>query len=55
MNLAKIESVNVDQSMLGRLLGYGTIVIRGTGGTKEPFADIAQPLAFRKKFQEVQG
>jgi uncharacterized membrane protein YdbT with pleckstrin-like domain len=55
MNLTKIESVNVNQSIFGRMLGYGTIVVIGTGGTKEPFADIADPMAFRKKFQEVSG
>jgi len=55
MNLNKIESVNVNQGLLGRMLGYGTIVIVGTGGTKEPFADISDPLTFRKKFQEVQA
>lgn len=53
MNLNKIESVNVNQGILGRLLGYGTIVVVGTGGTKEPFASIADPLTFRKKFQEL--
>jgi len=55
MNLSKIESINVDQSILGRILGYGNIVIVGTGGTKEPFATIADPLTFRKKFQELQA
>jgi uncharacterized membrane protein YdbT with pleckstrin-like domain len=55
MNLTKIESVNVNQSILGRMLGYGTIVVIGTGGTKEPFAGISDPMAFRKKFQEVSG
>lgn len=55
MNLTKIESVNVNQSILGRMLGYGTIVVIGTGGTKEPFARISDPMAFRKKFQEVSG
>jgi uncharacterized membrane protein YdbT with pleckstrin-like domain len=55
MNLNKIESVNVNQGLLGRMLGYGTIVIVGTGGTKEPFAAISDPLTFRKKFQELQG
>lgn len=54
MNLSKIESVNVDQGILGRMLGYGTIVVIGTGGTKEPFASIADPMNFRKKFQELQ-
>ncbi len=55
MNLAKIESINVNQGLLGRMLGYGTIVVIGTGGTKEPFAGISNPLDFRKKFQELQA
>ncbi len=54
MNLNKIESVNVDQSILGRMLGYGTINVIGTGGTKEPFACIGDPMTFRKKFQELE-
>ncbi len=53
MNLSKIESVNVNQGILGRMLGYGTIIIVGTGGTKEPFSCISNPLEFRKKFQEL--
>lgn len=53
MNLNRIESVNVEQSILGRILGYGDIVIIGTGGTKEEFKDIKQPITFRKKFQEL--
>lgn len=53
MNLSKIESVNVDQSILGRLLGYGTIRIIGTGGTREEFPNISNPIEFRKKFQEL--
>lgn len=55
MNLNKIESLNVSQGILGRLLGYGTVVVIGTGGTKEPFSAIADPLTFRKKFQELQA
>lgn len=53
MNLSKIESVNVDQSIFGRLLGYGTITIIGTGGTRESFPNISEPLKFRKIFQEL--
>lgn len=53
MNLSKIESVNVDQGILGRILGYGTIRVMGTGGTKESFIQIANPIEFRKRFQEV--
>ena len=54
MNLSKIESVSVNQGILGRMLGYGTIVVVGTGGTKEPFHCIIDPMTFRKKFQELQ-
>jgi uncharacterized membrane protein YdbT with pleckstrin-like domain len=53
MNLNKIESVNVDQSIMGRLLGYGTVTIIGTGGSRETFEQIADPIQFRKKFQEL--
>ncbi len=55
MNLTKIESVNVDQSILGRIFGYGTITVIGTGGTREPFHRISGPLNFRKAFQELQS
>ncbi|MCO5231395.1 MAG: PH domain-containing protein [Chitinophagales bacterium] len=52
MNLSKIESVNVDQSVLGRILGYGSISIIGTGGSRETFPNINNPIEFRKRFQE---
>ena len=54
MNLQKIESVNVDQSFWGRLLGFGTVSIVGTGGSRESFSDISKPLLFRRKFQETE-
>jgi uncharacterized membrane protein YdbT with pleckstrin-like domain len=47
MNRAKVESVDVDQTLLGRLLGYGTVVVRGTGGSLEPMRDVTDPLGFR--------
>ena len=50
--LSKIESVSVDQSLLGRMLSFGTIMVRGVGGTPEPFAKIAHPLEFRHQVQE---
>lgn len=53
MNLSKIESVNVDQGILGRILGYGDLVLVGTGGTKETFKNIRKPITFRKMFQEL--
>lgn len=53
MNLSKIESVNVDQSVMGRILNFGSITIIGTGGTRETFHNISKPLEFRKAFQEL--
>jgi hypothetical protein len=55
MFISKIESVAVYQSMLGRLLNYGTVEIRGTGGSSESFATIAAPLPFRDAIQLVQS
>jgi uncharacterized membrane protein YdbT with pleckstrin-like domain len=47
MNREKVESVDVSQSLAGRLFGYGTVLVRGVGSSWEPFAHIADPLAFR--------
>jgi uncharacterized membrane protein YdbT with pleckstrin-like domain len=53
LKLEKIESIGVDQTILGRILGYGTITVRGTGGTNEPFRGLARPLEFRKAVNEA--
>jgi uncharacterized membrane protein YdbT with pleckstrin-like domain len=47
MNRSKVESVDVDQSIAGRFLGYGTVIVRGTGGSLEPIRHVADPLRFR--------
>jgi uncharacterized membrane protein YdbT with pleckstrin-like domain len=47
MHMEKVESVNVDQSILGRILDYGTVTIHGTGGGLEPLPSIGEPIAFR--------
>jgi uncharacterized membrane protein YdbT with pleckstrin-like domain len=47
MNGSKIETVDVAQSFWGRLLDYGTVVIRGTGTTIEPLSMVAAPLKLR--------
>jgi len=49
MNMSKVESVDVDQSVMGRILDYGTVTIRGTGGGIEPMRNIANPIAFRNR------
>jgi uncharacterized membrane protein YdbT with pleckstrin-like domain len=47
MNMDKVESVQVDQSVLGRLLDYGTVTVMGTGQGMEPIKRVAAPIAFR--------
>ncbi len=49
--LSKVEAIGVDQGIIGRLLGFGTVTITGTGGTQEAFPMISQPLEFRRQIQ----
>ncbi|MDB5733743.1 MAG: putative Permease of the major facilitator superfamily [Alphaproteobacteria bacterium] len=54
LNMSKVESVEVAQDIVARLLGYGTIMVIGTGGTREPFSLINDPLGFRRAVQSQQ-
>jgi uncharacterized membrane protein YdbT with pleckstrin-like domain len=47
MNMDKVETVNVDQSIMGRILGYGTIHVLGTGQGIEGLRRIAHPIEVR--------
>ena len=49
--LSKIEGIDVEQNLWGRILGYGTLTITGTGGTHESMACIPRPLEFRRQVQ----
>lgn len=49
--LDKIESIQVYQTVPGRIFNYGSIIISGTGGTKDIFDNIPSPLLFRQKAQ----
>ena len=49
--LSKVEAIAVDQGVLGRILGFGTVTITGTGGTQEFFPRISEPLEFRRQIQ----
>ena len=53
MFLDKVESLNVAQTVAGRILDYGTVTIRGTGSTSEPINNISAPLTLRKHFMEA--
>jgi uncharacterized membrane protein YdbT with pleckstrin-like domain len=47
MNITKIETVDVTQGLIGRIFGYGTVMIRGTGAGFEPLRNVADPLSLR--------
>lgn len=46
--LDKLESINIDQGVMGRVLGYGRVSIRGVGGNNVSIPFIKQPLDFRR-------
>ena len=50
--LSRVESIGVEESVAGRMLGYGTVTVHGTGGTPEVFNMIAHPLEFRTQVQQ---
>lgn len=50
--LPRIESIQVFQSVLGRILNYGTIVISGTGGSRDAFQNMPNPMLFHRIAQE---
>jgi uncharacterized membrane protein YdbT with pleckstrin-like domain len=54
LNISKVESIQVDQSVMGRILDYGTLVISGAGTPQAPIPGISNPIAFRRAFIEAQ-
>jgi uncharacterized membrane protein YdbT with pleckstrin-like domain len=48
---SKVEAISVNQGLLGKMLGYGDIVVTGTGGTREEFKAVASPLELRRAVQ----
>ena len=53
--LPRVESIGVEEPLMGRILGYGTVVVRGTGGTAETFDQIAHPNELRRQVQLQTG
>ena len=49
--LSKIETINVEQSVMGWMLGYGTITVTGTGVSTIVFPRIADPLGFKRAIE----
>jgi uncharacterized membrane protein YdbT with pleckstrin-like domain len=53
INLDKVEALKVEQTVMGRMLNYGTILLSGAGTSVAPMLHIADPLVFRRKFMEA--
>jgi uncharacterized membrane protein YdbT with pleckstrin-like domain len=51
--LDKIDSIEVEQTILGRILGYGTVEVRGSGVTMTPLRMIGEPLTFRRRVEDA--
>ena len=54
ININKVESIQVDQEVLGRMFNFGTLVISGAGNPQAPIAGISGPIEFRRAFIEAQ-
>jgi uncharacterized membrane protein YdbT with pleckstrin-like domain len=48
LNLSKVESFEVVQGILGRMFGYGTINVNGTGGVRTSIRNIDKAVEFRR-------
>ena len=51
--IRQVEAISVDQSLAGRIFNFGTITLTGTGGVRETFHNIANPLEFRRSIQSL--
>jgi len=54
INIGKVESIQVEQEVLGRLFNFGTLIISGAGTPQAPIPGISKPMQFRKAFIEAQ-
>ena len=45
----RVESLGVNQGILGRIFNFGSIVVKGVGGSHAPIPYIARPMEFRQQ------
>jgi uncharacterized membrane protein YdbT with pleckstrin-like domain len=55
ISMQKVEEINLDQSILGRILGYGTVRIQGTGVGELVLPPIDDPLEFRREIGKAKS
>lgn len=54
LNIARVESIQVNQGIAGRIFNFGTLVISGAGNPQAPIPGISDPMSFRRAFMEAQ-
>ena len=54
INLSKVESIQVNQNVWGRIFNYGTLILSGAGTPQAPIPGISNPIQFRRAFMESQ-
>lgn len=54
LNITKVESMQVNQGIIGRIFNFGTLVISGAGNPQAPIKGISNPMTFRRSFMEYQ-
>lgn len=54
ININKVESIQVNQDVLGRIFDYGSLTISGVGSQQAPIPGISKPMEFRRAFMEAQ-
>jgi uncharacterized membrane protein YdbT with pleckstrin-like domain len=54
LNISKVESIQVNQGILGRIFNFGTLIVSGAGNPQAPIPGISDPMAFRRAFMESQ-
>lgn len=54
INSDRVESIQVDQGILGRIFDFGTLIISGAGNPQAPIPGISDPMHFRRAFMESQ-
>lgn len=54
INLQRIESIQVNQGIFGRIFNYGSIIVSGAGSPQAPIPGISSPLQFRREFVDTQ-
>ena len=54
LSINKVESIQVNQGILGRIFNYGSLIISGAGNPQAPIPCISDPMGFRRVFMETQ-